>query len=96
MKTHFGSFLKADLEAFLAYKRALGFRYQRPEGTLCNFDRYVHRTCPAATGHQDPRGNAPRSSAYRAGALLLSYGTSDLFGSDLVNRGPERGGQNTS
>lgn len=27
-----------------------------------------------------PRGNAPRSPAYQAGALLLSYGATTIFG----------------
>ena len=51
MKPLFTSFLKTDLESFLAHKRALGFRYQRPEGTLRSFDRYVCRTRPIATAH---------------------------------------------
>jgi integrase/recombinase XerD len=32
------------LRAFLDYKRALGFRYERPEGPLRHFDRHVART----------------------------------------------------
>lgn len=41
MKNLFNSVLKAELRAFLDYKRALGFRYERPEGTLRHFDRHV-------------------------------------------------------
>ena len=41
MKAPFNSILKTELGAFLAYKRALGFRYERPEGTLRHFDRHV-------------------------------------------------------
>jgi integrase len=41
MKNPFTSVLKSELRAFLDYKRALGFRYERPEGTLRNFDQHV-------------------------------------------------------
>ena len=41
MKNPFTSVLKSELQAFLCYKHALGFRYERPEGTLRNFDRHV-------------------------------------------------------
>jgi integrase/recombinase XerD len=44
MKNPFTSVLKSELRAFLDYKRALGFRYERPEGTLRHFDRHVART----------------------------------------------------
>lgn len=43
MKKPFASVLKSDLQAFLCYKRALGFRYERPEGTLRHFDRHVRK-----------------------------------------------------
>ena len=46
MKNPFTSILKSELLAFLCYKRALGFRYERPEGTLRHFDRL--------DGQQDP------------------------------------------
>jgi len=48
MKTTFKSALKLELEAFLQYKHALGYRYERPEGTLRNFDRYVYETVGAS------------------------------------------------
>jgi integrase/recombinase XerD len=41
MKNPFTSVLKSELKAFLDYKHALGFRYERPEGTLRHFDRHV-------------------------------------------------------
>jgi integrase/recombinase XerD len=44
MKTSFKSVLKLELEAFLQYKHALGYRYERPAGTLRHFDRYVYKT----------------------------------------------------
>jgi integrase len=43
MKNPFVSVLKSDLQGFLCYKRALGFRYERPEGTLRHFDRHVRK-----------------------------------------------------
>jgi hypothetical protein len=45
MKNNFTSALKAELKAFLNYKRSLGFRYERPEGTLKHFDRHVLERC---------------------------------------------------
>lgn len=33
MKNPFTSILKSELQAFLGYKRAPGFRYERPQGT---------------------------------------------------------------
>jgi len=39
MKPPLVSCLKDELTDFLRYKRALGFRYERPEGTVRNFDR---------------------------------------------------------
>lgn len=53
MKPPFASYLKADLKAFLAHKRALGFRYERPEGALHSFDRYVRRVHPTPSRHLD-------------------------------------------
>jgi integrase len=41
MKNPFSSVFKSELQAFLGYKHALGFRYQRQEGTLRQFDRYA-------------------------------------------------------
>ena len=55
MKPPFASFFKADLDAFLAHKRALGFRYQRQEGALHSFDRYVCRVCPTPVHPPDLR-----------------------------------------
>jgi integrase len=49
MKQEFTSVLKTELQAFLSYKRALGFRYERPEGTLRHFDRHVRKM------HRSPR-----------------------------------------
>lgn len=43
MKNPFTSVLKSELLAFLDYKHALGFRYDRPEGTLRHFDRHVSK-----------------------------------------------------
>jgi integrase/recombinase XerD len=43
MKNPFASNLKSELHAFLEYKRALGFGYQRAEGTLRHFDRHVRK-----------------------------------------------------
>lgn len=45
MKKNFTSALKSELKAFLNYKRSLGFRYERPEGTLKHFDRHVLERC---------------------------------------------------
>ncbi len=39
----FTSILKSELQSFLCHKRALGFRYERPEGTLRHFDRHVYQ-----------------------------------------------------
>lgn len=55
MKNPFGSILKADLQAFLGYKRALGFRYERPEGTLRHFDRHISRVHPGSPRAPDLR-----------------------------------------
>ena len=41
MSLRFHSALAAELQAFIRHKRALGFAYERPEGTLRNFDRHV-------------------------------------------------------
>jgi len=41
MTSRFASPLADDLEAFLAFKRALGYKYRRPEHTLLRFDRFV-------------------------------------------------------
>lgn len=48
MKPPLVSCLKDELTDFLRYKRALGFRYERAEGTVRNFDRYVRRVYPVA------------------------------------------------
>ena len=42
MNFRFHSVLAAELQALIRHKRALGFAYERPEGTLRNFDRYLH------------------------------------------------------
>jgi integrase len=55
MKTLFHSALKSELRAFLDYKRALGFRYERPEGTLRHFDRHVQRTLEDSRRRPDLR-----------------------------------------
>jgi len=47
MKERFHSLIASELEAFLRHKRALGFTYERPEGTLRNFDRYLRPVGPA-------------------------------------------------
>ena len=44
MKNPFHSVLKSELQAFLSYKHAMGFRYARSEGTLLHFDRHVQKT----------------------------------------------------
>ncbi len=41
MKNPFTSALKSELQGFLCFKHALGYRYERPEGTLQHFDRHV-------------------------------------------------------
>jgi len=56
MKRPLASCLKNELTEFLRYKRALGFRYERPEGTVRNFDRYVRRVHPASVRRLDWRG----------------------------------------
>ena len=75
MKSPFASFLKADLEAFLAHKRALGFCYERPEGTLHSFDRYVRRVHPTPPRHWDLRvlveGWLAQSSGRKARTVTL-------------------------
>lgn len=43
MKEPFTSALKSDLQGFLSYKRALGFRYERAEHRLRHFDRHVRK-----------------------------------------------------
>ena len=43
MKEPFTSVLKSDLQGFLSYERALGFRYERQENTLRRFDRHVRK-----------------------------------------------------
>jgi len=43
MRKRFGSVFAEELEAFLAFKRALGHSYQRAEFTLRSFDRFVQR-----------------------------------------------------
>jgi len=43
MMRRFHSQVAAELEAFVRHKRALGFTYERPEGTLRNFDLYLRR-----------------------------------------------------
>ena len=55
MKNPFHSALKSELQAFLSYKRAMGFRYERPEGTLRHFDRYLHKACGAPNRRVDLR-----------------------------------------
>jgi integrase len=49
------SCLKGELTDFLRYKRALGFRYERPEGTVRNFDRYVRKVQPPSPPRLDWR-----------------------------------------
>lgn len=56
MKNPFHSALKSELQAFLLYKHAMGFRYGRPEGTLLHFDRFVHKTHGASNRRPDLRG----------------------------------------
>jgi len=41
MSLRFRSVLATELQAFIRHKRALGFAYERPAGTLCNFDRHL-------------------------------------------------------
>jgi integrase/recombinase XerD len=55
MKLPLVSCLKDELADFLRYKRALGFRYERPEGTVRNFDRYVRRVHSASAQRLDWR-----------------------------------------
>ena len=43
MRKSFGSSLARSLEAFLAFKRGRGFRYERAEFMLRSFDRFVSR-----------------------------------------------------
>ena len=42
MTPKFQSALGGQLSAFLSFKRSMGFAYQRPEGTLKNFDHFLH------------------------------------------------------
>ncbi len=44
MSVRFHSVLAAELQAFLKHKRALGFEYERAEGTLRNFDRHLQHS----------------------------------------------------
>jgi integrase len=53
MKARFDSVLRSDLEAFLRFKRALGFRYERAEVTLGHFDDHIRRVRPGRTGKVD-------------------------------------------
>jgi integrase len=46
MTTDFESDWADDLQAFLAFKRALGYPYQRAEFTLRAFDRFLARAAP--------------------------------------------------
>ena len=55
MKNPFTSIFKSELFAFLRYKRALGFRYERPEGTLRHFDRHVRKAQPSLGKEPDMR-----------------------------------------
>jgi integrase/recombinase XerD len=41
----FGSVFRNELEAYLLFKRALGYRYNRHEATLRRFDRYAQGMC---------------------------------------------------
>ena len=43
MKKSFTSVLNFDLQAFLSYKRAFGFRYEQQERILRHFDRHVRK-----------------------------------------------------
>jgi integrase len=43
MSSRFHSSLAKDLQAFLRYKRAMGFRYERQEETLLSFDRHLQK-----------------------------------------------------
>ena len=49
MSSRFHSSLAKDLQAFLRYKRAMGFRYERQEETLLSFDRHLQKNM-----RQDP------------------------------------------
>lgn len=49
----FKSVLKSELQAFLSHKHALGYRYERPEGTLRNFDRHVCKMHKSARRQPD-------------------------------------------
>jgi integrase/recombinase XerD len=55
MKQPLASCLKNELTEFLRYRRALGFRYERAEGTVRNLDRYVRRVHPGSAGRLDWR-----------------------------------------
>jgi hypothetical protein len=50
MTPHFKSAWAADLEAFLAFKRALGYPYQRAEFTLRGLDRFLVQSASARGG----------------------------------------------
>jgi integrase/recombinase XerD len=74
MKRPLASSLKGELTDFLRYKRALGFRYERSEGTVRNFDRYVCQVEPPSLPRLDwrtlirdwlarSRGRKPRTVA---------------------------------
>jgi integrase/recombinase XerD len=43
MKANFHSSLSNDLQSFLLFKRSLGYRYDRAEFTLLEFDRFVQK-----------------------------------------------------
>jgi len=51
MSQPFTSFLANDLEAFLEFKRTLGYKYERPEFTLRRFDRFVAGCVEGEPGH---------------------------------------------
>jgi site-specific recombinase XerD len=55
MKNPFRCVFKSELWAFLGYKRALGYRYERPAGTLRHFDRHVQKTHPSLQQEPDLR-----------------------------------------
>ena len=55
MKRPLACCLKGELADFLRYKRALGFRYERAEGTVRNFDQYVRRVQPPSPRRLDWR-----------------------------------------
>lgn len=75
MKNPFHSVLKSELQAFLSYKHAMGFRYARPEGTLLHFDRHVQKTHGPSSRRLDLRSLIQSWLAQGLGRKPISVAT---------------------